>query len=109
MCEVCIERSLRRRDTYEAALPKRHKSLATQDNMVTHIDAENVTRANQAFRDKVVLWARFGISGGMYVGQNDGACIHEQNRLLNLPRMHDRQVERPDADDVQADQFILDR
>ena len=58
----------------------------------------------QPFGQDAIFRARRDIPGGMIVGTDPGAGIHQDQRLEDFTRMDDGQGERPGGHDIDADE-----
>ena len=75
--------------------------------MVKQSDAQQISSFPQSCRERPILGARRGISGGMIVHGNDRSGIEEDGRFEDFTWMHNAKGKRPDRDDVHADADVL--
>jgi len=75
--------------------------------MIQERDAEQVGALPESAGEHTILWTRGGIAGGVIVRTDPGAGIHQDERLEDLSRMHDREGERAHGYDVDPDDAVL--
>ena len=75
--------------------------------MVQQRNAEQISRLAQPFGQGAVFEARRDVIGGVIVGTNPGAGIHQDQGLEDLARMDDGQIERAGGDDIDPDQTMF--
>lgn len=75
--------------------------------MVQEGDAEHVPGLPEPGGEGAILRAGRGITGGVIVGADQGAGVHEEDGLEDLPRVDNAQGQGADRDDVDADNRVF--
>ena len=82
-------------------------ALFGQNQMIEEGDAEQFTGLAQPFGQDAVFGARRDVTGGVIVGTNPGAGVHQDQWLEDLARMYVGQCERVGGDDIDPDQTMF--
>ena len=75
--------------------------------MIQERDAEQVGALPESAGEHAILLARRGIAGRVIVRTDPGGGIHQDQRFEDLSRMHDREGEGADGDDIDPDDAVL--
>jgi len=78
-----------------------------EDEMVEQGDAKQVGALPESAGEHAILLAGGGITGGVIVGANPGAGIHQDQGFEDFARMHDGHCEGADRDEIDPDDAVL--
>ena len=83
------------------------EAVLRNDDMVEHIDAENLPCAYELFGDLDVFLARQWISRRVIMSEDNCCRAILYTRSENLPRMDDVRVDRTDRDDFVMNDAVM--
>lgn len=93
-------------DSQKSRVPEAEVAVLAQDHVVVKRDVQNLARLGERARHLAVLPARRGVAGGVVVGDDDRGRVQQDRRLVDLTRVDDRGVDRPDRHDVVAQKDV---
>ena len=82
-------------------------ALFGEDEMVQQRNAEQIGRLAQPFGEDAIFGARRDVTGGVIVGTNPGAGVHQDQWFEDFARMDDGQIERAGGDHINPDQTMF--
>ena len=82
-------------------------TLLSEDEMIEKRNAEEFTRLTEPLGQDAVFGTRRDVTGGVIVGTNPGAGVHQDQWFEDFARMDDGQIERAGGDHINPDQTMF--
>ena len=82
-------------------------TLAAQDDVIEHLNSDDLASIHQSICDAYVLQRGFRISGRVIVGKHDGTGILTDCLTKDFPRMNEALVGNPPCDTDPSEQAML--
>jgi hypothetical protein len=86
---------------------KRHPALVADNDVVENIDIEDFAGLAESAGDAFVVAGRFGVSGGVVVGDDDGSGPVAERITKHLAWRDERVVDRADRHGCGGDESVL--
>ena len=90
-----------------AVIGKTEMAVFAQNDMIQQRDTEELSALAESLREDAIFLARGRVAGWVVIGTNESGRIHQDQRLKDFARMDNRQGQRTDRHDINANDAVF--